>query len=391
MFSWGTRTVAAAAVAAFCAAPLTASADEIIKYGFSSSMSGPGALWGKAQEWLCKHAAQEIKDSGGIKVKDKVYNIECIVYDNKYNSAEAAKVAQTLINRDGVKFMYAAGTAPVLATQSITERQGVLLFSVAVGQSAKGPQFPLTFNTVPTAFEMAPGLIKYFGTAFPKAKTIAMLNSNDASGKEFEAASRKMWEAAGYKVLTSDFYERGTTEFQPIAARLNSFNADIVDLPSMTPSEAGLVLKELGLLGFKGIKVIDNGGSAKGVLATAGAAGEGVYMAGAVPFDAAGFTPEQRKINEEATAYLGEPLGMSMICGYDPVWALKAAIEKAQSIDPKDVAAVMTKVKFKTLLGGDAHFGGKATYGSDAQEMTPIHVTQIVDGKLVERGVFYPD
>jgi branched-chain amino acid transport system substrate-binding protein len=94
--------VAAAPVVALCAGPGPAKADEIIKYGFSSSMSGPGALWGKAQEWLCKHAAQEIRDSGGIKVKDKVYNIECLVYDNKYNAAEATKVAQTLINRDGV-------------------------------------------------------------------------------------------------------------------------------------------------------------------------------------------------------------------------------------------------------------------------------------------------
>ena len=167
-----------------------ASADEIIKYGFSSSMSGPGAIWGKAQEWLCKRAAQEIKEAGGIKVKDKVYNIECLVYDNKYSAAEGAKVAQTLLNLDGVKFMYAAGTAPVLATRSLTERQGVLLFSVAVGASVKGPQYPLTFNTVPTAYEITPGMIKYIKATYPDAKTIAMLDVSDATGREFDAAAK---------------------------------------------------------------------------------------------------------------------------------------------------------------------------------------------------------
>ena len=52
-----------------------AHADEIIKYGFSSSMAGPGPIWGKAQEWLFSKVAQEIKEFGGIKVKGQIYNI----------------------------------------------------------------------------------------------------------------------------------------------------------------------------------------------------------------------------------------------------------------------------------------------------------------------------
>lgn len=376
-------------VAAGFSAP-SAKADEIVKYGFSSTLTGPGAPFGKGQEWLCNHAAQEIKDSGGIKVKGKVYNIQCLVYDNKYNAAEATKVAQALLNLDGVKVLFAAGTAPVLATQSLTERQGVLLFSVAVGQTAKGPQFPLTFNTVQTAYEVTPSVIKYVKQAYPKAKTIAMVDVSDASGKQFDAASKKMWEAAGYTILTQDFYDRGTTEFQPIAARLVSFKPDIIDMPSVAPSEAGRIIKEIDALGFKGLKVFDTGGSADQIIATGGSSTEGTIMGEAVPWDGPSVSAYDRKINADAMAAVGISLGIPQICGYDPLFALKAAMEKAQSTEPKDIARALKTVKFRTLMGGMAHFGGKAIYGSDSQEETPIYITQIENGKLVERARIEP-
>jgi branched-chain amino acid transport system substrate-binding protein len=367
-----------------------ARAQETIKFGVSAPTSGPAAIWGKGQSWMCSKAADEIKQAGGIKVKGKVYNIECVTYDNKYNAAEATKVAQTLVNRDGVKFMYVSGTAAVLATQSLTERQGLVVFSSAWGKALKGPNLPFTFNTVSTPYEITPSLIKFITKTAPDAKSVVLLNVSDATGKEAEAAGRPMWEKAGIKVLSSDFYERGTTEFQPIANRIMSFHPDIVDLASLPMSEAGRVFKELDVLGYKGIKVADSGASAEGLMATSGAAGNGTYMGSAVPFDSPTTTEHQIKVNNEAHALLGENLGGAMISCYDPIYALKAAMEYAQSTDPKDVANALRLVKFNTFFGGQAHFGGKALYGIEAQEMMPVYITQVEGGKLVQKGQIAP-
>lgn len=143
--------VAVASVAAF-----GANAQETIKFGVSAPLSGPGAPWGKGAEFMCKAAAKEINGAGGIKVKGASYNIECIAYDNKYTAADGTKVAQTLLNRDGVKYMCAVGSAAILAAQSLTERQGALLFSQAWTKSGKGPDFPLTFSDIVTPIEVAP-------------------------------------------------------------------------------------------------------------------------------------------------------------------------------------------------------------------------------------------
>lgn len=134
-----------------------AGAAETIKLGLSVPLSGAAASWGLGSEFLCKKAAEEIAASGGVKAGGKVYNFECVAYDNKYNAAEGTRVAQTLLNRDGIKFIGGSlGTAPVQALQSLSERQGALLFTTAWGSSIKGPKFPLTFTQMNTPFEFSP-------------------------------------------------------------------------------------------------------------------------------------------------------------------------------------------------------------------------------------------
>jgi len=386
---WSTRAVVVAA-AGIGLMSTVAQAQEVLKLGVSLPLSGSGANWGKGNEVMCHRASQEIKEAGGIKVQGKTYNIECVAYDNKYTAAEGTKVAQTLISRDGVKYMYVFGTPPLLAAQSITERQGVLLFNGTWALQSKGPKFPLSFSVTASQLEMMPAMFSYVASAHPQAKTVVVLNVNDPSGRDAEKVQREYWEKNGVKVLTSDYFERGTTEFQPIAVRMSAQKPDIVDLGTTPLADAGMVLKELDVLGFKGVKVMTNGNSAEGLMATAGPAGNGVYMGGAVPFDGPSTTAHQRKVNEEVRAVIGESLGFANIAGYDVVYMLKAALEKAQSLEPKDLAAAMPSTKFRTFYGGETGWGRKDIYGSVQQALVPIYITQVVNGKLVEKARVVP-
>jgi len=368
-----------------------AQAQETIKLGLSVPLSGTGATWGKGSEFMCKKAAQEIAQAGGVKVAGKAYNFECLAYDNKYNAAEGTKVAQTLLNREGVKFIGGSlGTALVQALQSLSERRGVILFTTAWGPSIKGPKFPLTFTQMNTPFEILPPLIRFIHEENPQAKSIVMLNPNDATGRDTEAVAKKVWSETGVKVLSSDFYERGTTEFQPMAARIASLKPDIVDLGAMPPADAGAVLKELDVLGWKGVKVVEVGTGIDGLKATGGNAIEGVYMGAAVTFDGPTATERQKAVNAEARTLLGESINAIQIGFYDSVYALKAAMEKAQSIDPKAVAAALPDAAFTSFYGDKVDFYGVDTYGSRQQMRLPVIITQARDGKLVEKSRVVP-
>ena len=368
-----------------------ASAQEIIKLGLSVQLSGPAAVWGQGAEFMCKKAASEIAEAGGVTVGDKKYNFECVAYDNKYTAAEGTRVAQALLNREGVKFIGGSlGTAPVQALQALTERQGVLLFTSAWGSSIKGPNYPMTFTQLNTPNEILPSLISYVTEHNPDARSVLILNPNDASGQETVKVAERVWKEKGIEILAMDFYERGTTEFQPIAARIASLNPDIADLGTLPPSDAGAVFRELDVLGWKGTKVVAVGTGADALRATGGSAVEGVYMGLAITFDGDDVTEHQNAVNQEARALLGESLNTIHIAYYDTVYALKTGIEAAQSVDPKEVAKALPGVRFTSFYGGEIGFGGTEIYGSPQQMQAPVLVTQIQDGKLVELSRIAP-
>jgi len=381
---------AAILLASFAAAPM-AQAEEVIKLGLSTPLSGAAAIWGKGAEFMCNTAAEEIRESGGVSVQGETYFFECLSYDNKYNAAEGTKVAQALFNREGVKFIGGSlGTAPVRALQSLAERQGALVFTTAWGASLKGPDHPTTFTQMNTPGEILPMLIGYIVEQHPDAKTVAMLNPNDATGQETEEIAAKVWDEQGVEVVASDYYERGTTEFQPIAVRLASFKPDIVDVGAMPPSDAGAIFKELELIGWTGIKVLEVGTGADGLKATAGAAAEGVYMGAGVTFRPDTATEHQIAVNERAKVAIGESLNAVQIGFYDSLYALKAAMEAADSVDPQAVAEAMPNVTFRSFYGSDIGFYGEERYGRVQQMRLPIIVTQVRDGELVEVGRLTP-
>ena len=68
----------------------------------------------------------------------------------------------------------------------------------------------------------------------------------------------------------------------------------------------------------------------------------------------------------------GENINSVQIGFYDSVYAIKAAMEKAQSVDPQQVAKVMPDVKFQSFFG-EVDFGGKSVYGSDQQMQLARH------------------
>jgi branched-chain amino acid transport system substrate-binding protein len=366
-------------------------AQETIKLGISAPMSGAAAVWGLGMEWAAKQAADKINLEGGITVAGKKYKYEIVAYDNKYNAAEGTKVAQNLINREKIKYIVGGiGTAPIQALQSLSERSGTLIFISAWGKSVKGPQFPLTFTQSNTPFEILDPLYRYVLAQNPKAKTVAILNANDASGKEVETVAQKAWAALGVKVLSSNWYERGTTQFQPIAAKLTEQKPDIIDLGVAPPADAGIMLKELGVLGWNGVKVLPVGTSATQLAQIGGAAANGTYMGYAGDYSSALSTPVQQILNQGMLAQYKEPLNPLQVSSYDSVYALKAAMEASNSLDPKKIAAVLPTLIFETSYGKTV-FGGKTIYDSPQQMQVPVMITQVQDGKMVELTRIVPE
>ncbi len=385
------RSLLAGATAALAMPHIARAADGVIKVGVFVPLSGAAASWGLGAKWVGEQAAAEINSKGGIKAGGKTYTVESIAYENGYNSAEGGKAAQAMLNRDGVRFIIQGiGTAPVKALQSLSERTGALLMQIAWGKSVKGPQAPLTFTNSNTPFELFGPLFDLVKRKHPDAKTVALLNPNDATGQEVEEEAVKQYKARGFTILASTWYERGTTEFQPIATKLAQTKADIMDLSGAPPADSGTVYRELAVQGWKGVKVQSSGTGADAMVKVGGAAVEDVYMGNAADFGGPTATPIQRKLNEGALKALNEPVNILHMGAWDGLMAVKAGMEASNSIDPKKVAKALPDIIFESSYGPTA-FGGKETYGSPQQMLVPIIVTQIKNGQTVEIERIMPE
>ena len=93
--------------------------------------------------------------------------------------------------------------------------------------------------------------------------------------------------------------------------------------------------------------------------------------------------PQRSAPTRGVTVATGESSHACRVGCFDALFALKAAMEKAQSVDPKAVAAALPKVTFDSFYGKSA-FGASAFYGSPQQILVPVIVTQLKGGKLME-------
>ncbi|MBC7153565.1 MAG: ABC transporter substrate-binding protein [Rhodobacteraceae bacterium] len=361
-----------------------AQAQETLKLGLSVPLSGAAATWGLGMEWAAEQAVERVNAEGGVTANGKTYMFDVVAYDNKYSATEGARNAQTMLNRDGVKFIAGAiGTAPVRAMQALTERNGVILFSTAWGKSVKGPEYPYTFTQMNTPFEILEPFYTFIKKQHPDLATAVLISPNDATGQELEPVAVETWKGLGVEMLASDWYERGTTEFQPIATKIASLNPDLVDFSAAPPTDVGSILKELDVLGWDGVKVMSAGTSVDALTAVAGEAAEGAYLGASADFDSETATDVQRELNANARKALGEPLNGITISSYDAIMALRAAILAADSVDPTKVKDVLPSVRFESSYGPSG-FGGEAVYGYPQQMLIPVIVTQVENGKAVE-------
>lgn len=379
---WLSMAVSAAVIA--LVSPQSAAAEETLKLGLSLGLSGPAAYFGVHSTWVAEQAAERINSEGGIQVGGTTYMIEIVSYDNLYNAAGGTTAAQTMISRDGIRFIAnSQSTAAVIATQALTERAGALLFTGVWGKSVKGPDHPMTFTNLNSAREILPPLFEYVQAKYPEARTVAILNPSDASGQEVAAESVLHWERLGFEVVSNDFFERSTTDFSPIATRILANRPDIVDVGATPLPNAGFVFREMQAQGWDGIKIASSGSESEALVSTGGAAAEGTYLGLAAVFGGESATPFQRELNEKAVAELNQSLSQTSIAVWDSIQALKVAMETADSVDPQEVAAVLPDIVFESSYGPSG-FGHAELYGLPNQMLLPVIISHVKDGAVVE-------
>lgn len=364
---------------------------QVLKVGLSAPSSGAAAGWGVGAKYVAEQAAMELNANGGITAGSHKCTFDIRFYDNEYNATTGAKVAQTLIKRDKVDFIASSvGTAPMQALQALTEPAKIIHFTTAWGPDVKGPKYPYTFTSINTPFELLDPLYSFVKKDHPDAATVSIINPNDATGQQTEKVAQQVWAAKNVKVLGSEKYERGTTQFAGLATTIIRQGAAILDMGTMPAGEAGLLMRALVDQGWNGIRLAPGGTGGADLVKAGGAAVEGTYMGLAADFASPKATDTQRRLASGLKTATGESLNTVSIGAYDAMMAYAAAAKKAGSCTDQDAIRKALPEVVVPSSYGPAAFGGVKTYGTPEQLLLPIVVTQVQKGATIVLETIIP-
>ena len=320
-------------------------------------------------------------------VKGKRYIFKYWPEDDKYKPQETVLVVNKLIFTDKVKFMFGPmGAAGALAAGPICERNKVFNIANGVDNSltlpGKNTYTVRTMGFIPKLLSGA--LVSKFKEVFPSLKTIGAIYVDDVSGQSAYADAKSHLESAGYRIIETVSYPRGTKEQRPVVTRALSKKPDAIWLLSVPPEDMAVQVKEIRLMGFKG-PVWSTGDvdprylqKIAGVEASEGFVGS--Y------FDPVGEDLPPQMV-EYGRRYLNKyPEGWSNSgeIFYTAAFMLKRAMEIANSIDPTAVRDVFLRedVEWPTLFG--------PAFMKDREILRPIYFAVIKEGKAVNILAYPP-
>jgi branched-chain amino acid transport system substrate-binding protein len=330
-----------ALLAVLCAgfAAEATSTPKVFKLGELQPLTGYAATWGLTFHRGFEIAIDDLNSAGGIKVGNEKYRIELISYDTKAKPSEAKAAAERLIFKDGVKFILGPCVSPTtLAVQTVTEPNKVLIFDSAAAKEATGADKPYSFMPYFSVPARTDAVIKYIRKVHPEAKRFAIMNPDVESGRTDYEVEKHFLNVYGFEEVSSQFYPMDTKDFYPILSRLLAQKPDVISLGNSFGSPT--ILKQLGELGYTGVKMISIPTKAELIYKTAGTASDGLYISDEDYSSGGKFvTPEKRRFYETFIKKYGKGAWMSMArAGYALVQIVSQAIEGAGTFDTDKVS-----------------------------------------------------
>ncbi|MCJ7791116.1 MAG: ABC transporter substrate-binding protein [Dehalococcoidia bacterium] len=353
-----------------------------LKIGVLAPLSGPGLAWGNLMKISSEIAADDINAAGGLKVGNTVYEIKIIPYDDKYAPDPGLAAANRLVYEDKVKYIIGPiASSVILAIQPVTEKEKVMCFGSFFTEKALGPDKPFTWRLLPSPVEFTPPEAAWIAKNFPSLKTVVIVAPNDETGQAQSAATTKSYEKAGVKVLPTQFYDRGTTDFAPIITRVLPLKPDGIETDGSAPGDVATIYNTARTMGYKGMLIRLGGEATAAIVKAAGESVEGMLYHADGDLEAA--TGQLKDFYAEYDRRAGAgSVAANAIYGYETIRWLTLAMQEAGTVeDTEAVTRALEQMKTFDSLAGKYYWGGKETYGIDRQLLAPCYVGQVVNGK----------
>jgi branched-chain amino acid transport system substrate-binding protein len=367
----------------------TVNAQAPIRIGVSASMSGSNELLSQNRFRGYQLCVKRANEKGGVLGR----RLELIVEDDKSDVATAVKNYESLITENGVDAVLGPYGSPATdAVANVTEKHGKPLLA-PVGTTSiyrKGRRF--IFMVAPPAEGYLEGVVDL--AAKRGLKTVAVIGEESLFAKAAAQGAMEIAKRKGLKVVLSETYPKGTTDFTALLTRVRSANPDVVAAATYFVDSVAITRQMKALDVNPKMFGVTAGGDSPKFYKTLGNDAEFVYSAtqwepDLVSARAGGLIPIARQfpgarefVEAYTKEYPGADLSYHSANGYASCELLLEAIRQAGSLDGERVRAVILKLDTNTVFG---RFKVDSTGYQVAQQMLAI---QWQDGK---KAIVWPE
>ncbi|MFL6517538.1 MAG: ABC transporter substrate-binding protein, partial [Bacillus sp. (in: firmicutes)] len=343
------------------------------------------ASYGESLENGIDIAVDEINKAGGVKGK----KLEIIKVDNKSEAAEATNGAIKLTSQDKVTAIIGAATSgdTVAQAQIANDTKTILLTpsgtspNVTVGDNGKLNEFVFRTSYIDPFQGIVAGNFAAKELNVKNAAIFADSASDYAKG--LAAAFKETYEKAGGKVVAEEAYVAKDTDFRATLTRIKAKNPEFIFIPGYY-EEVGLIVKQARELGITAPLMGADGWDSPKLVQLAGAdALNNTFITNH-------YTSEDpdKNIQKFVTTYKekfnGESPNAFNALGYDTVYLLADAIERAGGTDTTKIKEALEKTKDLSRITG------KITIDKDHNPIKSATVLEYKDGKQVFNTKVYP-
>jgi branched-chain amino acid transport system substrate-binding protein len=349
----GAATLGLGLVASLVTIHNAGAANEPYFIGAVLSESGPGATLGRPNADSVQLAVDEINKAGGV----NGHPLQVQILDDASSPTTAVSNVRQLLDKKPIAIIGSSLTQGTLAMEPLVDAAGIPLISLASSGQIIEPASAHKWDFKMPITDTKVGQVIQSFLRKKKAMKVAFIYRDDDYGKTGLEHFKNGPDSKGFEVVSSDAISASASDATTQLTHAKGGGANALVAWTTMPS-AYVVLKAYRELA-PGYPIVYSDGAATAAFPTnAGAAINGVFIASTkiTVVGELGASDPQKKVLEHYIdafnrAYPKDGISIFGGFGYDSVYVLKAAIERAKSGDPAKVRDALEHVTYPGVTG----------------------------------------
>ena len=359
-----------------------AAAGEPILIGATVSESGPGATLGRPEADSIQMAVDEINKAGGVNGRQ----LQATILDDESNATTAVNNTRKLLDQHVVAIIGSSLTQTSLAMIPLATAAKVPMISLASSSQVIQPvgDRQWIFKMPITDFHVAQVMQEYMRKK--KQTKVSVIYRDDDYGKTGLSHFNDAGKRFGFEVLNSEAINARASDATTQLTHVKAANPAAIVAWTTLPS-AGVIIKAYKELGLS-YPIYYSDGSATGVFPQqAGAALNGAYIA-STKINVADTLPNNDPQKKILVHYIDAfvkgypkdaPVSIFGGFGYDSVYVLKQAIQRAKGTDGEKLRQALEHTEY---LGVTGQFRMSAS-DHNGLSVFSLVLTQVENGKFI--------